>query len=282
MILLADSGSTKTHWVLMEQKLVKTSVETAGLNPYFVESETIESILRADLVPHLPADFVQEIHFYGAGCSTENNNARIADCLKIFFRKAKIHIYHDILGAARALFGDRPGISCILGTGCNSCWYDGRVPFSKVPSLGYLYGDEGAGSYLGKQLIGHYLKDSLPLDLKKEFDKTYHFALEDILNAIYNRPFPNRFLASFSRFIAPRQDHPFLQRMIRTSFDAFFEAQVKRYDNYRNTPVSFVGSIAHIYRKILLESAAEAGVNVETILCSPMDGLIAYHSGSSK
>lgn len=278
MILLADSGSTKTTWVVIDDRLVKKTLQTPGLNPYFLSSDTIEAILMADLVPHLVPDFINEIHFYGAGCSTENNNNMVKDCLKIFFRKAGIFIYHDILGAARSLFGDHEGIAGILGTGCNSCYYDGRGIFSKVPSLGYLFGDEGAGSYLGKSFMGKYLRNELPERIRREFDNQYNLRLEDILNALYNQPFPNRFLASFSEFIAPRQQDPYIRDLVKKSFEAFFEAQIKKYDRYQHVPVSFVGSIAHYYREILLEAAAEQGIRIETILKSPMEGLIRYHS----
>ena len=141
MVLIADSGSTKTTWTLLEDRRIITSVQTAGLNPYFITSETVEAILMADLVPLVPADFVKEIHFYGAGCSTENNNNMLRDAMKLFFRKAVISVYHDILGAARSLLGKEKGIACILGTGCNACYYDGEEVSGKVPSLGYLFGD---------------------------------------------------------------------------------------------------------------------------------------------
>jgi N-acetylglucosamine kinase-like BadF-type ATPase len=278
MKLIADSGSTKTTWALVEKGAIKQTIPTPGLNPYFHTSETIEAALMADLAPYLPCDFIREIHFYGAGCSTENNNNMLEEAMKIFFRKADVYIYHDILGAARALFGRGPGIACILGTGCNSCFYDGKEIKTGVVSLGYLFGDEGAGSYLGKIFMEKYLKNRLPADIRKEFDSIYNFKLEDILNAIYNRPFPNRWLASFSEFLAPRQNHPFVHELVRGSFNAFFTEQLSNYSNYKNVPVGFIGSIACFYEDILLETAKEAGISVETILRSPLDGLVSYHT----
>jgi glucosamine kinase len=277
MKLIADSGSTKTTWALLEKGELKTTINTPGLNPYFHNTETIEATLRSDLVPNVPGDFIREIHFYGAGCSTENNNKMLKESMEIFFRKADVFIYHDILGAARALFGKRAGIACILGTGCNSCFYDGNEVEHGVASLGYLFGDEGAGSYLGKTFIERYLKNKLPSDICKEFNSIYKFNLEDILTAIYNRPFPNRWLASFSEFLAPRQNHPYIHELVRESFNAFFEEQVFSYENHKNLPVSFVGSIAFYYKDILLETAKTDGIRVETILRSPLDGLISYH-----
>ena len=277
MTLIADSGSTKTTWALLENGKLKSTISTPGLNPYFLTSETIEAIIRADLAPNLPGDFIREIYFYGAGCSTENNNNMLKEAMHIFFRKADVFVFHDILGAARALFGRDAGIACILGTGCNSCYYDGNEVEYKVASLGYLFGDEGAGSYLGKTFMEKYLKNKLPTDIRDEFNSIYNFKLEDILNAIYNRPFPNRWLASFSEFLAPRQNHPFVYELVRSSFKAFFAEQVSKYDNYKIAPVGFVGSIAFFYKDILLKTAKEAGIMVETILRSPLEGLITYH-----
>jgi N-acetylglucosamine kinase-like BadF-type ATPase len=277
MLLIADSGSTKTTWTLMENRRMVSSIQTAGMNPYFIASETVEAILKADLVPHVPADFVKEIHFYGAGCSTENNNNMLRDAMKLFFRKASVSVYHDILGAARSLLGKQKGIACILGTGCNACYYDGEEVLSLVPSLGYLFGDEGAGSNLGKTLMENYLKNKLPAEIKAEFEQLYNLSLEDILNALYNRPFPNRFLASFSEFIAPRQNHPFFHNLVKRSFQSFIDEQIRKYPDHENLTVSFVGSIAWHYRDILLETAEENKLHVGTLLKSPMEGLIRFH-----
>ena len=189
-----------------------------------------------------------------------------------------VYVYHDILGAARALFGNTAGISCILGTGCNCCYYDGKVIYSKVDSLGYLFGDEGAGSFLGKNLMADYLRKKLPAGLRAEFDSIYRLSLEDILNSLYNLPYPNRFLASFSAFLAPRQEHPYVNKLVRDSFLAFFDAQVKHYEGYRNLPVSFTGSIAYYYSKILEEAASQEGIHIGTIIKAPMEGLLKYHS----
>jgi len=277
MKLIADSGSTKTNWVLLEGKTVKSSVTTAGMNPYFHTSESLDAILSAELLPYIVPDHVREIYFYGAGCSTDKNELLISEALLQYFHKASIFVYHDILGAARALFGNEQGISCILGTGCNCCWYNGKQVFSKVDSLGYLFGDEGAGSYLGKNLLAAYLKKQLPQDLRNAFDSEYHYTLEDILNSLYNRPYPNRFLASFSEFLVHRQEHTFVHKLVKDSFLAFFDAQVKHYDNYRNLPVSFVGSISFYYKSILLEAANEEHIHIQTILKTPIEGLIIYH-----
>lgn len=278
MKLIVDSGSTKASWGLLEGKEHKTSIHTSGLNPYFHTTESITAILKAELLPFIVTDHIREIYFYGAGCSTEKNDELIREALSSFFHHARIFVYHDILGAARALFGNESGISCILGTGCNCCYFDGQVIYSKVDSLGYLFGDEGAGSYLGKTMMADYLRKNMPGDLRKEFDKQYRLSLEDILNSLYNLPYPNRFLASFSDFLAPRQEHPYIHKLVKDSFLAFFKAQVSHYEDYQVLPVSFVGSIAHYYRRILEEAASEEGIHIGTVIQAPMGGLLRFHS----
>lgn len=280
MILLADSGSTKTQWSLVEYNTVKKNIETQGLNPYFVKSDTIVSVIETGLMPNLGAKGIKAIYFYGAGCSTEANNRTLRETIRPFFPDAEIHIHHDILGAARALHGDKEGIACILGTGSNCCYYDGRNVFTAIPSLGYLYGDEGAGSNIGKVFVGMYLKNKLPEDLRQEFDQTYHLRLEDILTSLYNRPSPNRFLASFSEFIAPRKDHPFLYEMVKSSFKLFVEENIVKYHNYNTLNIGFVGSIAWFYKDILRNVCNEFNLHTDKILRSPMERLITYHGGS--
>lgn len=277
MKLIADSGSTKTTWMLLEGQTVKNTITTCGLNPYFHKSESVEAVIRADLAPFMVEYQIKEIHFYGAGCSTDYNNHMIADALRVFFRSSKVFVYHDILGAARALFGNGRGIACILGTGCNSCYFDGSNTFSQVDSLGYLFGDEGAGSYLGKSFLGAYLKKELPADLRNAFDNHYGYTLEDILNSLYNKPSPNRFLASFSLFLSPNREHPFIRKILLHSFQDFFEAHVKKYESYQTTPIGFIGSIAHCYSEILGRVADEEGVKISRILSSPIEGLVEYH-----
>ncbi|MCX6278344.1 MAG: hypothetical protein NT004_09630 [Bacteroidetes bacterium] len=277
MKLIADSGSTKTMWVLTESGKVKNTILTNGLNPYFHTSVSVQAVLLSDLTPFLNCDYVKEIHFYGAGCSTEKNNKIISGTLQQFFRNAVINIYHDILGAARSLFANNSGIAGILGTGCNSCYYDGVNCFQEVDSLGYLFGDEGAGSYLGKSWLSKYLKKQAPDDLKSAFDLEYKYSLSDILHSLYNRPYPNRFLASFSEFLAPRQKHPFIHRLVKEAFLAFVNEQLTYYDRYQPIPVSFVGSIGFYYRDILEEVMAEKKLTIGTIIQNPIEGLIRYH-----
>ncbi|TSA30616.1 MAG: hypothetical protein D4R67_00095 [Bacteroidetes bacterium] len=278
MRLIADSGSTKTFWAVAGGEKTKKVIQTQGLNPYFTSPELMHEILHNELVHNLVCDTVNQIFFYGAGCSTDKNRKVIAGQLQRFFRTAQIEVHHDILGAARALFGNGQGIACILGTGCNSCFYDGEHAISIVPSLGYLYGDEGAGSYLGKQLLEKYLKNKLPDQIREAFDRRYHFTLEDILNSLYNKPFPNRFLASFSLFLKEHTGDPFIHDLIYFSFITFIEAHIARYDNYFNYPTGFIGSIAFHYQDILREAAAASAITVSKILETPVEGLVEYHT----
>ena len=278
MILIADSGSTKTYWALvLEDGKKRKIIQTQGLNPYFTPPDKMREILHHELANNLAGANITHIYFYGAGCSTETNNRLIHDHLQRFFIEAQIEIFHDILGAARALFGREQGIACILGTGCNSCFYDGEEVFTKVPSLGYLFGDEGAGSYLGKKLLGGYFKDELPEQIKTAFDERYNFSLEDILHALYVDPFPNRFLASFSLFLKDHTEDPYIHDLIYSSFNAFIEAHIIRYDHYSSYPVGFIGSIACQYQEILHETAASKGIKVSKILKEPVEGLVEYH-----
>lgn len=277
MVLIADSGSTKTFWAISGEGRRDFVIQSQGLNPYFTPPEIMRDIIHNELVHKLTGHAVSHIYFYGAGCSTEKNNRLIHDQLRYFFREAQIEVFHDILGAARALFGQEQGIACILGTGCNSCFYNGKEVFANVPSLGYLFGDEGAGSYLGKKLIGRYLKDELPGEIRGAFDARYHLTLEDILNALYNQPFPNRFLASFSLFLKDHTGNPYIHEMIFTSFLEFIHSHITRYDSYSSYPVGFIGSIAFHYQQILHEAADSASVTISRILPAPVERLVEYH-----
>jgi len=277
MILLADSGSTKTFWAVVSEGTTLKIIPTQGLNPYFTTSAQIRDILANELVPNLVCDKITGVFFYGAGCSTETNNNLIKGQLKIFLKNAGFSIFHDILGAARALFGTGNGIACILGTGSNSCYYNGSAVFSEIPSLGYLFGDEGSGSALGKKLLAKYLKNELSGELKTAFDEEYRFRLEDILNSLYTKAFPNRFLASFSPFMSDHKNHPEIHDIIYRSFHEFFESHIMRYPNYMSHPIGFTGSISFHFQDILQQVASAGSIKISKILKSPLEGLIEYH-----
>lgn len=277
MIAIADSGATKTDWVFIGRNGEISQAQTIGFNPYFIKTDGIKEELDKNLFPCVNNQLVKEVFFYGAGCSTPTNCDIVENALEDFFFNADINIDHDLLGAARALLGKEKGIACILGTGSNSCSYNGIFITENVNSLGYVLADEGSGAYLGKQLIRDFYLNELPADLKEAFDKKYNYSLENILNAIYNRPNPNRFLASFSYFLSANIQHPHIQELIRNAFRAFFIHQVTKYKGYKDLPVRALGSVAWYYRDILFETSKEFGITMDKILQNPIDGLIDYH-----
>jgi glucosamine kinase len=277
MILIADGGSTKTDWRLVSAQKEVVSIQTVGFNPYLSTTAEIEEILWKELDPFLIAPNVEQVFYYGAGCSTSSKNEIVANALETFFPKAKIAIYHDLFGAARALFGNSPGIACILGTGSNSCLYDGQNVVDNMPSLGYFFGDEGSGASLGKMLLSAYLHNELPEDLNTLFKARYPLSLENILDSIYNKEKPSRFLASFSEFIFENQGHHFIKNMISANFAGFFKYFVLPYNDRNDYTISFVGSIAFLYQQILRDVASKMDIEIRNILKTPIDGLVGFH-----
>jgi glucosamine kinase len=277
MILIADGGSTKTDWRLIDSQNEITVIQTAGFNPYLSTTAEIEEILWKELDPFLVSRKVNQVFYYGAGCSTNSKNEIIAGAIETFCPEAEIFIYHDLLGAARSLFGDNAGIACILGTGSNSCLYSGNEVVNSLPSLGYFFGDEGSGAYLGKTLLSAYLHNELPLDIHDAFLERYPLSLENILDSVYKKGRPSRFLASFSEFILTHKEHPYINRLISGNFAEFFRYFVLPYPGYSDYEVDCVGSIAFHYQSTLRDVASSIGIQIGKIIKSPIDGLIEYH-----
>jgi len=277
MILIADSGSTKTDWVLINKKKVVNSFQISGINPYYQSYENIIDIIEKELIPKINPEIIRKIHYYGTGCSTETKCLLIKSALKKHINNADIKINHDLMGAAKALFGNNEGIACILGTGSNSCHYDGEKIIKSAVSLGFILGDEGSGSYLGKLLITNYLKDNLPTEIKKSFEIKYNYSLENILDAVYNQEKPSKFLASFTTFISENLSNKYLQSLIYSSFRGFFSEQICKYFKYKEAPISCVGSIAYYFQDFLKEVANENGVKIQKIIKTPIEGLVEYH-----
>lgn len=276
MILIADSGSTKTDWCIVLNDTLIKRIETKGINPFFQSEEEIRQALTASLLPQLPEGTFNSVHFYGAGCTLEKASVlrrAIADSLPVV---GNIKAHSDMLAAARGLCGHEAGIACILGTGSNSCFYDGKEIVSNISPLGYILGDEGSGAVLGKLLVGDVLKNQLPPAIKEAFLKEFDLTAPEIIDRVYRQPFPNRFLASLSPFIARHLDEPALRTLVFNSFIAFLRRNVMQYD-YEHFTVHFIGSVAHCYKEILQEAAQETGVRIGKILQSPMEGLIEYH-----
>ena len=279
MILIADSGSTKTEWTAMDDLTgeVVAHAYTKGLNPYFVTQEEIRDEIRTHLLPMLPVDGFTRIYFYGSGARDEKQpmiRQAIGSLLV-----GEVTVMTDMLGAARALCGHEPGIVCILGTGANSCRYDGETIVANVPPLGYILGDEGSGAVLGKHFIADLLKGLLPESVVRDFEETYpEITTATVLERVYKESQPSRFLASLAPFIRKQIDVPQVRSMVLECFRSFLRRNVKLYDDWETTPVHFVGSVAHNFHTILEEAAEAEGVHLGQILSAPMEGLIHYHT----
>ncbi len=277
MILIADSGSTKTHWVSIENGTPGSSLHTVGMNPYFIDSETVVEILRDENITQKEFGEVDMIFFYGAGCSSPEKQDIIKNGLAQVFPNASIEVEHDMVAAARALFADGPGIACILGTGSNACVYDGSSITQELFSLGYMFGDEGSGGYLGKSFLFDYLKGRTPGEINTAFESAHHLSPEDIITSLYKKPNPNRFLATFAPFLKEHLHHPYVNQLASKCFDDFFREQVARFDGYQNMDTGFIGSVAFHFQEMVTLSAKRFGLKTKAFLKSPMEGLVQYH-----
>ena len=276
MILLADSGSTKTDWALARNGSLVKQITTEGINPFFQTEEEISRIVHERLIPALDGAMPHEVHFYGAGCAFPEKNRLVEQAITRHL-PVPVEIGSDLLGAARSLCVRRPGIACIMGTGSNSCYYDGQTIAANVSPLGYVLGDEGSGAVLGRLLVGDCLKNQLPAPLKEAFFKRFDLTPQLILERVYKQPFPNRFLASLSPFLIEHIDEPCIHRLVLNSFKSFFTRNVMQYD-YRGVKVHFTGSIAYYYREVLDEAARALQIELGHIVRSPLEGLVTYHS----
>jgi len=278
MILIADAGATKIQWVVIHDGKATNPMETAGFNPYFMAPKILEDAVEKDLVPFISPQHIKEIYYYGAGCSTAQKCGIVDDVLREIFENADIEIFHDLLGAARALFGRNEGIACILGTGSNSCLYDGKDILENVTSLGYLFGDEGSGAYLGKLFLTEYLRKRMPQHLRDAFDKRFGYSLENILDSVYSKPHPNQFLSSFSLFIGDHKEDDFVKGIVKKNFTDFFTEQVTQYTDYRHKPLGVIGSVGFYFRDIFKELADEHHLKIAKLIQSPIEGLAGYHT----
>jgi glucosamine kinase len=274
MILIADSGATKTDWRLVSRKNEICDIKTIGFNPYFVDTEEIINVLRDTLIPYLFEHKVSKVFFYGAGCSTPQKNGIIIKALNKLFTQAEIQVDHDILGAARSLFGKQEGI---LGTGSNSCYYDGTNIAGSMPSLGFIYGDEGSGAQLGKFLVEDLMKNRLPKELHDKFNEKYLFSLEDILTNTYKKASPNRFLASFTTFFIENKESKYLKSIELKCFNAFIDYFIISYEKYKTVPIGFVGSVSYFFQDSLKKAFSSRGLSISKIMKTPIAGLIDFH-----
>lgn len=276
--LLADSGSTKTTWCLVSDGSPSLTFRTGGINPFYQTEAGIERELTGNVLPTLPSGGVDAVCFYGAGCIGEKAAALRRLLARLFPSAQTVDVETDMLGAARALCGHSAGIACILGTGSNSCFYDGTRICANVPPLGFILGDEGSGAVLGKLLVGNVLKRLWPSRLADAFFAYTGLTQEALLDRVYRQPFPNRFLAGLAPFLSARLDEEPVRRLVAGSFRDFLTRNVAQYD-YRTHPVHFTGSVAWHFRALLEEAAHDLGIGLGHVVQSPIEGLVRFHSG---
>ena len=277
MILLADSGSTKTDWGLVENGTLVKRLRTSGMNPFQMSEEAITEEIKTHLVPELPGTVLDEVHFYGAGCTKEKQPIVERALRANLTINGECEVASDMLGAARGICGHKPGIACILGTGSNSCSYDGKNLVKNVSPLGFILGDEGSGAVLGKLLVGDVLKNQMPEAITKRFFEKYKLTSAEIIDRVYRQPKPNTFLASFVPFLEENIDEPKIYNLVKESFRSFLRRNVMQYDGWQTLPIGFNGSIAKIYKKPLLEALEEEGMHLGRIIQAPMEAMVEYH-----
>ena len=276
MKLIAESGSTRTEWALVEDNHLVQRVFTEGLNPFFQTRREISRSVRLGLPESCFKKKLDQVYYYGAGCSSyEKKNILGASLVAQF--KTPIQVESDLLAAARGLFKCEAGIACILGTGSNSCFYDGKIIVKNVKAAGYILGDEGSGAVLGKLFLADLLKGLAPKELANEFHEKFRISVNDVMESVYNLPFPNRFLGTIAYFLGDYMDNEYVYNLLTNNLRSFFNRNVCQYD-YINYPIRFVGSLAYAYPDILQEVAQEFGVEIDVIEETPMNGLIEFHS----
>lgn len=281
MILIADCGSTKIDWCVLTGTKVEKQVFTLGMNAVMLTEEEIRTRLSAELIGELGelTDKINAVFFYGAGCISPEVCGNVARAIKANIPSAEtIEVYSDLVAAARALCGRQPGIACIMGTGSNSCYYDGTSVVSNVSPLGYILGDEGSGAVLGKYFLGDVLKKQLPAEICSAFLQEYDLDLLTIIRRVYKEPQGNRFLASVTPFLSKNINVPEIHALVLNAFRAFFKRNIKQYAASSELPANFIGSIAYHFADVLREAAAAEGCTVGSIVKSPMEGLIKFHS----
>ena len=276
-LLIADCGSSKSEWALLHNGKVKKML-AQGISPYFLDTEQITGILKKEVQSKIKKIPVDEIYYYGTGCANATNVRSVKKAMKNVFPDAKTKVSHDLLAAAHAVCGREKGIACILGTGSNSCYYNGRGIVKNSPGLGFILGDEGSGAYLGKKVVQHYLYDIFDDELRSRFDLRYLTTPAEILENVYKKPLPNRYLANFARFLAENRNHYMIENIIEDGLNDFFFNHLCRYKEINKQPVHFVGSIAFVFQDVVQLLCRNYDFQLGTIMQNPMDGLITYYS----
>ncbi len=276
IILIADSGSTKAEWCLLDGKKRKT-IYTQGISPYFLNTNQIQQILTIELKSKLKYIEPDEVYYYGTGCSNPENAKSVKLALKKIFSNAKILVDHDLMGAAKALCGHEKGVACILGTGSNSCYYNGKKIIKNSPGLGFILGDEGSGAYLGKKVVQYYLYNTFDPDLMDRFNAKYNLTNVEILDAVYKHALPNRFLAGFVPFLIENRGHFMIENIIEDGFNDFFFNHIYKYRESWTMPIHFMGSVAFGFKDILKDMCNSYEIELGKVVKNPMDGLVKYH-----
>ncbi len=278
MILVAESGSTKCDWILLDHKGQEVNRwKTMGFNPYFHDEKLVEQVLKKTIGLKDFAGDVEQTWFYGAGCSTDALRSIIVTGLNNVFTKAKNHVGHDLEAAAFALYSGEPLIACILGTGSNSCYFNGETIFEEVPSLAYILGDEGSAGFIGKRILADYLYKKLPTDLHHAFKAEFNLSKDEIINTVYNKPNANVYLASFGPFAGKHNKHPYVKNIMQDAFKKFLDIHVACFKEAKNVPISFVGSVAKNNEDILTQCLNDFGFKKGKVLAKPVDALVQYH-----
>lgn len=278
--LIADSGSTKTEWRLIRPDRATVAIRTDGLNPYFQTEDQLQQTLQTQLAPQLPSlTEPVTVYFYGTGCTGPDSNDRVTRAIQAMLPTAQtIHVASDMLGAAKGVAGHEPGIVCILGTGSNACFFDGHQITTPGYSLGFWLGDEGSGGNLGRRLVTTFLHGKLPADLHAAFANQFRLDRLTVLDHAYNRPYPNRYFASFTPFLSEHRETAFVRELVRSAFTDFLQLYVRRLPDCDRYPIHFVGSVAYYFSDWLRELLITNNLRMGRFVQVPIDGLVAYHS----
>lgn len=273
--LIAESGSTKTDWVVLKKGKNIHQFKTEGINPYLQNS--------AEIIAHLESECqldtkIDEIYFYGAGVNSKTNKQIVAAALHSFFETDKVEVESDMLAAARGLSRNDKGMICILGTGCNACFYDGKKIKEQLPSLGYIAGDEGSGNHMGKRILQYYAYNTFDVELRMYFEEFIGNDVTQIINKLYKEPFPNRYLAGFVSLLVNNRGHFMVENIIEDSFNDFFHQHLFKYRQSWKSPINFTGSIAFLFADVLKNLCDQYEFELGRIIQNPLDGLIEYHS----
>ena len=278
MKLIIDCGSTKADWVILNGNNIVSSFNTEGFNPNYSDKNTISSIVLSNTSYKTYIQDITEVYFYGTGCGNKDNCDIIEEIFKSIFINAEIYVTHDLMAACHALFGDKKGIACILGTGSHSCHYDGNEIINKAVSLGYIIGDEGSGNHIGKQLLRDCFYNKMPKELSEKFEKEYDINITSAIDNIYHKAQTSRYLASFSKFAYENKEHDYIKAICSKCFDEFIEYFILRYETSKDLEIGFVGSIAYYFQDILNKRLENQGLKISKIVKNPIEGLIEYHS----